>query len=150
MSRKRHLFLATFFVLGSSFLLARTFILIAAGALVRFTWWAAILLIVESLLNIIWLGASLRYGLSKSTYQLRPVLRAATAAIIFHALRVGIFVIGRTGPWKNFDVRPEYWATHVETWTWTGVYLAGTLSALSVVAVIVIWYFRKRTTSSTS
>jgi hypothetical protein len=61
------------------------------------------------------------------------------AAAIFHALRVLVFVIGRVGPWINFDVRPEHHEAHSDTWTWTGVYFAGIMAVLGVIGVIIIW-----------
>jgi hypothetical protein len=63
---------------------------------------------------------------------------------MLHALRVLIFVLGRTGPWVDFDVRPEQRSSHAARWTWDQVYFAATLSVLGVVGVLVIWRLRRR------
>jgi hypothetical protein len=60
------------------------------------------------------------------------------AVIIVHAVRVLIYVMGRAGPWINFDVRPENRALHHTRWTWEGVYFAGSMSAFSVIVLLFI------------
>jgi hypothetical protein len=59
-------------------------------------------------------------------------------------LRVLVFVLGRTGPWLDFDVRPAYRATHDARWSWFGVIFAATLAATGIFAVIAIAWLRHR------
>ena len=72
-----------------------------------------------------------------------PLRLGATAAIL-HAVRVLIFVLGRFGPWIDFDVRPEHRALHYTRWSWPGVYFAAILTVLGVIGVLVIWTLRRR------
>lgn len=74
----------------------------------------------------------------------RFALRAGAAATILHAVRVLIFVLGRTGPWVDFDVRPEQRALHAERWNWGEVYFAAVLSVMGVIVVAIIWGWRRR------
>ena len=66
------------------------------------------------------------------------------AVIIVHAVRVLIYVMGRVGPWINFDVRPEFRALHHTRWSWESVYFAGFMSALSVVVLLFILLMKRR------
>ena len=63
--------------------------------------------------------------------------RLGAAASILHAIRVLIYVLGRTGPWLNFDVKPEYQDSYTFEWFWA--YFAAILSIFGVLGVIVIW-----------
>ena len=79
-------------------------------------------------------------------------LRAGAVATLLHVFRVLIFVIGRTVPWIDFDVRPEQRATHSERWTWAQVVFAAAISTFGVVDVLVVWShgrstFRSRTST---
>lgn len=67
------------------------------------------------------------------------------AATFLHAGRVLVFVLGRTGPWVDFDVRPEKRADHRERWTWGQVVFAGVMSVFGVVGALAIWRARRRT-----
>jgi hypothetical protein len=71
-------------------------------------------------------------------------LRLGAAVTVFHALRVLVFVLGRTGPWLDFDVRPDYRATHDARWSWFNVIFAGTLSAAGVLVVIAVAWIRSQ------
>lgn len=42
------------------------------------------------------------------------VFWVTAALVVVHAFRVAVFALGRTGPWIDFDVRPEFRATHCE------------------------------------
>jgi hypothetical protein len=59
-------------------------------------------------------------------------------------VRVLIFVMGRVGPWIDFDVRPEHRALHSTRWTWFDVYFASALTVLGLIGVFVIWTSRRR------
>ena len=63
-------------------------------------------------------------------------------ATILHAFRVLIYVLGRTGPWINFDVNPEFHSSYVVNWFW--VYFAAILSILGIIGVIIIWLIRRK------
>jgi hypothetical protein len=71
-------------------------------------------------------------------------MRAGAASTVLHAARVGVFVLGRTGPWVDFDVRPEHRAGHRQRWTWAQVIVAGALSVGGLVGLIVIGAVRRR------
>ena len=64
-------------------------------------------------------------------------LRLGAIAAIFHAFRVLIYVLGRTGPWINFDVKPQFRSTHNMEMFW--VYFATVLSILGILGVIIVW-----------
>lgn len=135
---------ASFFMLGSGFLIYRTFALIAGGSLAINTTWVSALLFLEMIADAACLFASIKWWIRNNMAAARLPLQLCAAMVIMHAIRVLIFVIGRAGPWINFDVRPEERAIHYTRWTWEGVYIAGILSALSVIAVVIIWIVRKR------
>lgn len=67
----------------------------------------------------------------------RLPLRLIAAAVILHAIRVLVYVLGRTGPWVNFDVKPEYHEVYTFEWFW--VYFAAILAFLGVAGVIIVW-----------
>jgi hypothetical protein len=107
-----------------------------------YVWWASALLVVEFLTDLAWLVASIRWLFSNQKDKANASLKLAAMAIIVHAIRVLVFVLGRTGPWVNFDVRAEHHADYSFEWFW--VYFAGTLSALSVIALALIWYLIRK------
>jgi len=69
-------------------------------------------------------------------------LRFGAAATVFHAFRVLIYVLGRTGPWINFDIKPQYRHEHTVDFFW--VYFAAILSVLGILGVMIIWIRIKR------
>ena len=118
--------------------------MLTQGAAAVLVPWVLGLLVIEMLIDVTALaGAALwwKHGTLPTT---RLALRAGAAAALVHAGRVLIFVLGRTGPWIDFDVRPEQRASHAERWTWGEVYFAATLATLGVIGVIVIWQARRR------
>lgn len=135
-------FYASLLIMGSAILLYRTICMVAEGSLVRLQWWVSMLLIMEMALDLGWMLASMFWFRNSDPQKDRLPLRLATAAILLHAFRVLIFVLGRTGSWTNFDVRPEYLAIHPETWSRSGVWFAAIMSALGVLGVIVVWRIR--------
>ena len=62
--------------------------------------------------------------------------------MILHAIRVLIYVLGRTGPWENLDVKPEQQDTYTFEWFW--VDFAAVLAILGVLGVVVIWRLRAK------
>ena len=71
-------------------------------------------------------------------------MRLCSAAIILHAFRVLAFVLGRIGPWVNFDVKPDQRIYHTERWGWEGVYLASILSFFGIVGLMVVWKMQRK------
>lgn len=133
---------AILLALGASILLYRTLSMITQDALNFLVWWVGGLLILEMLID----SSCLTFCLRWLIYPEKEVvaLRLAAAATILHAIRVLIFVLGRTGPWFDFDVIPSERAMHPERWTWGQVWFASILSVLGVIAVIWIWRSRMK------
>lgn len=129
-------------ILGSGFLLFRTIHLMFFDDVFQFyVWGASVLLVAEFLVDLAWLIASIFWLISSQKEKAGMSLKLAAIAIIVHAIRVLIFVIGRTGPRVNLDVRPEYRADYAVEWIW--LYLAGTLSALSVIGLVVVCWLTR-------
>ncbi|NIM90193.1 MAG: hypothetical protein GTO17_04515 [Candidatus Aminicenantes bacterium] len=135
---------ASLLVLGAGFLFFRTIMMLSQGALDVLVLWASALLIAEMLLDAAWLLSSVRWWITNDKNKDRIPLRLGAAAVLFHAVRVLVFVLGRIGPWIDFDVRPVHRALHAARWNWEGVYFAAIMSALSVIGVVIIWIFRRR------
>jgi hypothetical protein len=129
---------------GAGILLYRTVALLArARAVLR--GWVVGLTIVEMALDLVTMGAAARWLVTRAPRHGRPGMRFGAAATSLHAVRVLVFVLGRTGPWTDFDVRPEHRADHRGRWTWGGVIFAGAMSALGVLGVGVVWRVRRST-----
>ena len=118
--------------------------MISLGNFEIFMPWVSVLLVAEMLIDLTCLLACIRWWIANDASKDSLPLRLGAAAAILHALRVMVFVLGRTGPWINFDVRPEHQALHDTRWTWGEVYFAATMSVLGVVGVLVIWWLRQR------
>lgn len=130
-------------ILGASILLFRTLrMMFFEKAFEILVLWVIILLIVEFLIDISCIISSLRWLISNDARKATFPLQLGAAAAIFHAIRVLIYVLGRTGPWKNFDVKPIYHSSYSFEWFW--VWFAAILSVLGVIGVIVIWRLRRR------
>ena len=108
----------------------------------------SILLIVEMLIDLSCFLTTIPWWISKDRAKARIPLRLGAAAALLHALRVLVFVLGRTGPWINFDVRPEHHEAHSDTWTLTGVYFAAIMAVLGLIGVIIIWILIRRANKS--
>lgn len=131
-------------ILGASILLYRTITMLFQDALDILVWWVSILLIAELVIDAACIITSIPWWIKNEKSKDRFPLRFGAAATILHAIRVLIFVIGRAGPYLDFDVRPEQRAMHYTRWTWSEVYFAATLSVLGVIGVLIIWGIRKR------
>lgn len=136
-------------ILGASTLLFRTIrMVLIENAFNILVFWVFSLLIIEFLIDLSCVLSSIRWFISNNSLKARLPLRLGASAAIFHAIRVLIFVLGRTGPWINFDVKQEYRDSYTFKWFW--VYFALILSILGILGVIVIWQIildkkRKRT-----
>ena len=134
---------AILLILGASILVFRTIrLLFFEQGLEILVLWVIILTIVEFLIDIACIIGSLRWLISNDPLKATFALQLGAAAAIFHAIRVLVYVLGRTGPWINFDVKPEYHSSYSFEWFW--VWFAASLALLGVIGVIVIWRLRSR------
>jgi len=131
-------------VMGAGLLLWRTLqLMFFEQGLEILVLWVISLTILESLIDFSWIISSFRWLISNDDLEATLSLKLGAAAIILHAIRVSIYVLGRTGPWVNFDVKPIYHSTYSVELFW--VWFAATLSILGVIGVIVIWQVRSHT-----
>ena len=130
-------------IVGAGVLLARTLLMIfVEQAFETLVLWVFILLIAELLVDVSCIAGSVRWLISNDGRKATLPLQLGATVAILHAIRVLIFVLGRTGPWFNFDVRPEYHSSYTFNWFW--VWFAAVLSVLGVIGVIIIWLLRCR------
>lgn len=129
---------------GAGILFARTIALLAGGARQVLRPWVVALTYVEMTIDALTIGAAIRWWRSRDPDHAHLAFRAGAAATLLHAVRVLVFVLGRTGPWKDVDVRPERRADHDERWTWAQVIAAGALSVLGLVGAGLVWRSRRR------
>jgi hypothetical protein len=130
---------------GAGVLLYRTIALLAGGARAVLKGWVLALTVLEMLVDIGTMAAAMRWWRSRAPRDAQLPLRVGAVATLLHAVRVVVFVLGRTGPWVDFDVRSEKRAQHGERWNWAEVIFAGAMSILGVVGVAIIWCVRRRT-----
>jgi hypothetical protein len=135
---------ASLLILGSCILIYRTISMLSQGALEVLVSWVSGLLLAELVIDLSCLLSSANWWIANDKSKASIALRLGATAAILHAIRVLIFVLGRIGPWIDFDVRPEHRALHFARWSWTGVYFAAILSILGVIGVIIIWTIRQR------
>jgi len=119
--------------------------MVVQGSLEILVPWVSFLLIAELLIDLGCATFSIAWWVHNDASKDTIPLRLGAAAALLHAFRVLIFVIGRLGPWINFDVRPEHQALHYTRWNMGEVYFAGIMSILGVIGVIIIWQLRRRT-----
>ncbi|WP_273565688.1 hypothetical protein [Maribacter halichondriae] len=137
---KQRIYAALLFV-GAGVLLTRTIIMLSQGALETLTWWASALLLLELLIALACMVSSVKWFIRNDQSEDHIPLRLGAAITILHAFRVLIFVIGRAGPWVDFDIRPGKEALH---WNWELVYFAAVMSVIGILGVIIIWRIRRR------
>jgi len=123
--------------LGIWVLLIRTILMTAQGYLSIFVPWVAGLLALELLLNASVFLSALWWWLGAVASRATLSLRLTATAIVVHAIRVAVFVLGRTGPWHDFDVRPIHRTSSVSEWHW--VIFAAILATLSLVILAAVW-----------
>lgn len=137
-------FYASLLILGACILLFRTIMMLSQGALGMLVLWVSVLLFAELLVDAGCLLSSVRWWAANDKAYDRLPLRLGAGAAVLHAVRVLIFVLGRVGPWIDFDVRPEQRVLHSARWSWSGLYFAAIMSVLGVIGVIIIWTLRRR------
>ena len=135
---------ASLLILGACVLLFRTVVMISEGSLGFLVLWVSILLVAEFGVDLACLLSSISWWISNDKKRASLPLKLGASAAVLHAVRVLIFVIGRVGPWIDFDVRTEQRALHSTRWTWQDVYLASILTILGLIGVFVIWTLRRR------
>jgi len=135
---------ASLLILGACILLFRTIMMLAQGALNVLVLWVSVLLFAELLIDLSCILSSIFWWINNDKNKARIPLRLGATAAILHAVRVLIFVLGRVGPWIDFDVRPEHRALHYTRWSWGWLYFAAILSVLGVIGVLIIWTLRRR------
>jgi hypothetical protein len=135
---------ASLLILGASILLFRTIVMLFQGVFDILVLWVFLLLIAELLIDAGCILTSAGWWIANNAKKASVPLRFGAAAAILHAVRVFIFVLGRIGPWINFDVRPAQRALHHTRWTWNEVYFAAIMSVLGIIGVIIIWRIRRQ------
>lgn len=130
--------------LGAGILLFRTIMMLSGGALTVLVLWVSVLLIIELFLDFSCLLSSIRWWIKNDKHTAHIPLQLGAASAILHAVRVLVFVLGRVGPWIDFDVKPEHRNLHFTRWTWAGVYFAAIMSVLGVIGVVIIWLLRRK------
>ncbi|MFC1866468.1 hypothetical protein ACFLYB_07160, partial [Chloroflexota bacterium] len=141
MSKQRiYAFLLT---VGASILVFKTLrLMFIEQGLEILVFWVIILTVMELLVDISCIIGSLRWLITNDVNKATLALKLGAAAAIFHAIRVLIYVLARTGPWHNFDVKPIYHSSYSFEWFW--VWFAAILAILGVIGLIVIWRLRSR------
>jgi len=136
--------------LGAGILLFRTIMMLAQGRLNLLIWWVSALLILEFLVDLGCLTTALVWGVrNDATYRGLPLALGAAAALL-HAFRVLIYVIGRVGPWIDFDIQADQRPLDDGLWNWGWLYFAAIMSVLGVIGVIVIWTIIRRSRGTIS
>ena len=135
---------ASLLIIGACILLFRTITMISEGSLAILVLWVSILLVAEFSVDFACLLSSIFWWISNDKNKASTPLKLGASAAILHAVRVLIFVMGRVGPWIDFDVRPEHRALHPTRWNWSEVYFASGLTVLGLIGVLVIWILRRR------
>ena len=125
-------------MLGTFILMLRTLrMVLVEQEFEMLTDWVYVLLILEFMLILGCLLASSRwFVLSKWRYA-STALKLGSWAVMLHALRVLIYVLGRTGPWINLDVKPVYHKSYSFDWFW--IYFAAGFAALGLIGLVIAW-----------
>lgn len=140
---KKQRIYAALLLLGASILLYRTIsMMLFENALKILAGWVIGLLFLEFFIDLGCLLSAVNWLVKGKGKNAALPLRLGAMATILHALRVLIYVLGRTGPWVNFDVKPAYRNSYTFDWFW--VYFAGILSVLGIVGAVVIWWMISR------
>ncbi len=138
---------AAVLALGAGAFLFRAVIMVCEGALVRSVPWVSALLVIEIIVDGIWLFASMKWGISNSSGKSEFALIAGSVAILLHALRVFIYALGQTSLLYNFDVKAEYWPLRAAPAHWLVIVLV-VLALLSVIGVGIFWMARRKKRNS--
>ena len=135
--RNKEVSLPLLMILGASVLLFRTVrLLFFEDGLIILALWTKILTIIEMIVDILCIFFSFEW-LRKSEVKFKIVsFRLCEIATLFHGFRVLIYILGRIGPWKDFDKTPEFRLQGTTNTFW--LYFAGILSVVGVIGVISI------------
>ena len=140
--KSRQRLYALLLAFGASVLLYRTLsMMLKEGALEILLPWAIILLFIEFLFDLACLVFSIRWFILNQRDKATIALRLGAAATVLHALRVGVYILGRTGPWYDFDIRPEIRQEYTFNWFW--VNFAGVMAVLGLAGVLVVWWLTR-------
>ncbi|MFW2335700.1 hypothetical protein [Ilumatobacter sp.] len=131
-------------IVGACVLLYRTVALLAGEARTVLKRWVVALTVIEMIVDVVAVVAAARWWRTRALDHARLPLRLGAVAAVVHAVRVLVFVLGRTGPWVDVDVRPEHRADHNQRWSWAQVVFAGVMSTLGIVGVVAVWRVRRR------
>jgi len=130
-------------ILGACILLFRTLrLLTIENGWETLAIWVITCTIIEMLIDLFCIAFSFSWLIKTSPNSKIIALRLGVAAAIFHAFRVFIYVIGRVGPFYNFDLKPQFRNTQNAEMFW--VYFASILSISGVIGVIIIWRIIKK------
>ena len=140
---------ACLLLIGASILLSRTIIMIIQGNLRILVPWVSFLLVAELLIDLSCAVFSVIWWISNDVSRDSIPLKLGATAAILHAFRVLVFVIGRLGPWIDFDIKPEQRVLHDTNGEIGWIYFAAIMSILSIIGVVVIWRLRRRTRKTT-
>jgi hypothetical protein len=125
-------------ILGASILLFRTIRLLSVeNGWETLAIWVITCTFIEMLIDVFCIIFSFSWLLKATIKSRQMALRLGAAAAIFHAFRVLVYVMGRIGPFKNFDLKPQFHNTQNVEMFW--IYFASILSILGVLGVIIIW-----------
>ena len=131
-------------IVGACVLLYRTVALLAGEARTVLKRWVVALTVMEMVVDVVTVVAAARWWRTRAADHARLPLRVGAVATCLHAARVLVFVLGRTGPWVDFDVRPEHRADHRRRWSWAQVVFAGVMSTLGIIGAVTVWRVRRR------
>ena len=104
--------------------------------------WVIILTFIEMIIDLSCIFFSLKWFFKNNGKDVIISLKLAASAAIFHAFRVLIYVLGRVGPWQDFDLKPELRANHTANMFW--VIFAAVLSISGVAGVFIIRFILKK------
>lgn len=134
----KHKLYASLLILGAGILLFRTIrLLTIENGWNTLAGWVIVLTFIEMTIDILCIIYSSHWLFRNSNSSKSIALRLGAFAAIFHAFRVLIYVLGRIGPWINFDLKPQFQSTHHANMFW--IYFAAILSILGILGVITIW-----------
>lgn len=130
-------------IFGASILLFRTIrLMFFEDGLIILALWTKILTFIEMIIDLLCVLATFKW-LKESELRFRSIsLWLGSTVTIFHALRVLIYILGRVGPWKDFDKDPVYRLQGTTNTFW--LLLAGSLSVVGVFGVIIIGKLMKQ------
>jgi hypothetical protein len=126
-------------ILGAGVLLFRTIrLLTVENGWELLALWVIAFTFVEMIIDLLCIIFSFHWLLTDGVNSKKLSLRFGAAAALFHAFRVLIYVLGRIGPWENFDLKTQFQQNQTGDKFW--LYFASVLSLLGIIGVVVIWW----------